>query len=450
MNHWATTSTYYHIYPLGFSNAPQENQGERTAGNRLIKIVDWLDFITNIGCDALYLGPVFESSWHGYDTADYYQVDSRLGTNDDLVLLSRELHNRGMRLVLDGVFNHVGRNFWAFRDLQVNGFHSGYKDWFVNVDFSRRSPSGDNFDYATWEGHYSLPKLNLHHPAVRSHLLDAVKMWIDVFQIDGLRLDAADCVEPFFWQELRQKTSEWKNDFWLMGEIIHGDYRQWANPKMFDSVTNYTAYKGMWSSLKDGNYFEIAYTLDQQFDRQEGTLKDLGLYNFVDNHDVSRVASLLNESALLFPLYLMLFTIPGIPSIYYGSEFGVKGRKEEGDFALRRSYELTELQGSNPSLAEEIRRFAEIRKNSPSLLFGDYQKLHVQPQQFAFKRSTEGETTIIILNSSKEPASISFTIPGESNRELRDVLNGGELFTVQAGVLHCQIPPKWGRILKVI
>ena len=449
MRHWTQSSTFYHIYPLGFCDAPLENRGDETQGNHLGRVSLWLDAIQELGCDAIYFGPLFQSFRHGYDTSDYYQVDSRLGTNEDFAKLSEEIHHRGMRIVLDGVFNHVGRGFWAFRDLQQNGQRSNYRDWFVAVDFSRSSPKGDAFDYATWEGHYSLPKLNLHHLDVRQHLFDAVKMWMREFNIDGLRLDAADCVEPFFWKELRSVTKAENQDFWLMGEIIHGDYRGWANDEMFDSVTNYTAYKGLWSSLNDANFFEIAYTLDQQFDLHSGKLSHLWLYNFVDNHDVSRVASLIRHPALLFPLYLMLFTIPGIPSIYYGSEFGVQGRKEDGDFALRRAYDLMELQHRNSSLRDAIQRISAIRKASPALQSGVYQKLLVKPQQFVYLRRSQEETIVVLLNASTETAAVNFPVPASSSGEVWDILNEEELPPIQQGEMACEIPPTWGRIMRL-
>lgn len=449
MTDWAKSSTFYHIYPLGLCDAPEYNLGESTAGKRLSVLNSWLDAIQDLGCDAIYLGPVFQSHWHGYDTSDYFLVDSRVGTNDDLKAFSAELHQRGMHLVLDGVFNHVGRGFWAFRDLLAKGQGSDYKDWFVGVDYSRPSPKGDRFDYATWEGDYALPKLNLHNPDVRQHLLDAVLMWMREFQIDGLRLDAADCVEPFFWKELHQKTKSENSDFWLMGEIIHGDYRHWVNPEMFDSVTNYAAYKGLWSSLNDSNYHEVAYTLDQQSDNSRGLLKDLYLYNFVDNHDVNRVASIIKDPALLYPLYLLLFTMPGIPSIYYGSEFGVVGKKEDGDNALRKAYDIQSLMSGDRTLWTAIQQFAAIRKQSRALATGDYRTLDVKMEQFVFVRTCEGEQVIVVLNSSSFAVEMQIPLRGMPGTKATDLLNGNEEVWIEKGHLHCSVPARWGRVLRL-
>ena len=214
---------------------------------------------------AVYLGPVFESVEHGYDTIDYKLVDNRLGTNDDLKEVCKALHEAGMKVILDGVFNHVGRDFWAFKDIQEKGQGSQYCDWFANLNFGGSSPCGDPFWYEGWNGFYNLVKLNLRNPAVCDYLIDAVDYWINEFDIDGIRFDAADCLDFDFIKRIHYFTKGKKNDFWLMGEIIHGDYNRWANSEMFDSVTNYECYKGIYSSHNTKNYFEIDYSINRQF-----------------------------------------------------------------------------------------------------------------------------------------------------------------------------------------
>ena len=238
MASWITNAVFYHIYPLGFCGAPQyHHQGEQT--NRINKLEEWIPHLKELGINALYLGPVFASSEHGYDTRDYYHIDRRLGDDKAFAHVCRRLHENGIRVVLDGVFNHVGRDFWAFQDVQRNGQNSRCCGWFQNLHFGGQSPLGDPFCYDAWEGHFNLVKLNLKNPEVVDHLLGAVDSWIRDFQIDGLRLDAADCIDPDFFRRLRRFCKERKEDFWLMGEIIHGDYNRWANPEMLDSVTNY-------------------------------------------------------------------------------------------------------------------------------------------------------------------------------------------------------------------
>ena len=300
--------------------------------------------------NALYLGPLFESSAHGYDTADYYQVDRRLGNNEMLSRLSAVLHQKNIRLILDGVFNHVGRDFWAFRDVLKSGRQSAYCDWFQGLDFHKRSPYNDPFSYENWNGHHNLVKLNLSNPSVKDHLFQAVDMWIREFAIDGLRLDVADCLDLHFLKELSAFCKSRRSDFWLMGEVIHGDYRKWVNPETLDSVTNYVGYKGLYSSHVDKNYFELAHTLYRQFG-EKGIYRDLLLYSFADNHDVNRVASQLKNPAHLYPLYSLLFTMPGVPSIYYGSEWGIEGKRtSQSDQALRPHLDFSRFPTTAPTL----------------------------------------------------------------------------------------------------
>jgi glycosidase len=256
---WARDAVFYHVYPLGLCGAPPGNDGCGAVVPRLAQLHGWLDHWNALGVTALYLGPLFESSSHGYDTADYFRVDRRLGDDDTLAAFVAACHARGIRVILDGVFHHVGRDFWAFRDLQAHGESSAYRDWFAGVDFSRRSVRGDAFAYETWRGHDALVKLALAHRPVREHLLDAVRHWFARYDVDGLRLDVAESIDPDFLRELASVCRATRPDCWLLGEMIHGDYGRLS---MLDSVTNYVAYKGLWSSHDDRNYFEVAYTLD--------------------------------------------------------------------------------------------------------------------------------------------------------------------------------------------
>lgn len=449
--HWSHDSIFYHIYPLGFCGAPSRNDFSSPPVGRLHKVSEWLPHILQLGANTLYLGPVFESTAHGYDTANYYEVDRRLGDSSTLKEVSAELHQNGMRLVLDGVFHHVGRDFWAFRDIQQNREASPYRDWFDGMRFDSHSPYGDPFTYQPWKGHYDLVRLNLAHPDVRGHIFEAIRMWVQEFNIDGLRLDVADCLDFDFMHALHDYCQQLRPDFWLMGEVVHGDYRQWANPSTLDSVTNYEAYKGLYSSLADKNYFEIAYGLNRQFG-PGGIYPQLPLYNFVDNHDVNRVASYLGNPAHLYPLYLLLFTMPGVPSIYYGSEWGLEGKRTAySDQALRPDLDLQTMEHStkHPRLAGDIARLAGIRKSLPALRYGEYNQLHVAPQQYAFARFTQSEYVVVLLNAADAPANFEMNVPARFTRAA-DVLNPGEHFSVQQGRLQVgQVPPHWGRILRL-
>lgn len=447
-NSWVADAVFYHIYPPGLCGAPERNDGYSEPVPRLAKLLDWLDHIQSLGCNAILLGPVFESVAHGYDTTDYCTVDRRLGTHETLVTFSRAVKQRGMRLIFDGVFNHVGRSFSAFQDVRQHGYASSYRDWFANLNFEQHSPLGDPFNYEGWAGHYDLVKLNLSNEAVRAHLLDAVRFWIEHFDIDGLRLDAADVIAPAFFQVLREYCRNLKSDFWLMGEMVHGDYNRLANPYLLDSTTNYEVFKGLYSSHVDRNYFEIAYSLNRQFG-EAGLYRDLLLYNFADNHDVNRVASNLTSPQHLYPLYGLLFTIPGIPSIYYGSEWGIEGKRTpQSDQALRPTLDLSTPQAApHPELAGAIQRLSQVRQKLPALRMGNYQQLHVNHQQLVFQRQWNGQTVIVGVNSANEPVCIS--LHHLAGKRLRDVLNHDQISPLHNGAAEVELYPNWLRILVV-
>lgn len=453
MANWVNHSIFYHIYPLGFCDAPARNDFSASPTDRLKKIYDWIPHLKQLGINAIYLGPVFESSTHGYDTADFFSVDRRLGTNSSLTQLIATLHQNNMRVILDGVFHHVGRDFWAFRDVLKNQQASVYCDWFSGLDFARTSPYNDPFVYEGWNGHFDLVKLNLHNPVVKEHLFQAIEMWVHEFEIDGLRLDAADAVDKNFLRELARHCKSRYHDFWLMGEVVHGDYTQWANPEMLDAVTNYECYKGLYSSHVDKNYFEIAYALKRQFG-QSGIYKDLLLYSFVDNHDVNRVASQLTDPAHLYPLYCLLFTMPGVPAIYYGSEWGLEGQKLNGnDAPLRPALDLATVAQSAPhlGLVHAISKLSRVRSNSPALKFGDYQQLHVAHEQFAFARRSADDFVVVAVNACAQPVALKLALPNTNNGRLYDLLNPGESFPVSNGVVQIDpVWPNWARVLTKI
>lgn len=442
MSDWAQDACFYHLYPLGALGAPPRNDGTGPIANRLDRLHAWLPSLQALGVNALYLGPVFESSAHGYDTSDYFRLDRRLGSNEAFAAFCHAAREAGMRIVLDAVFHHVGRDFWAFRDVLAHGPASPYAAWF-QLDFSRRSPYGDPFFYEGWNGHYDLVKLETSHPAVREHLFAAARMWITAFGIDGLRLDAADVLDKDFQAALAATCRSLRPDFWLLGEVIHGDYRHWANPDMLDSVTNYELYKGLYSSHNDRNYFEVAYSLNRQFG-SGGIYRELALYNFADNHDVERIASRLNESAHLVPLHALLFTMPGIPSLYYGSEWGLLGKKaSDSDAPLRPELcpDSGPHRGAHPELAGLIARLSRIRHASPALRRGSYQQLHVASEQFAFLREAPEERILVAVNASHQPAELSLP----DTERLTDLLDPGG---AQEGP-RLMVPPNGFRILRV-
>ena len=394
---WAYESVFYQIYPLGFCGAPFENNGEEKP--RILKVIDWIPHIVKLGADAIYFSPVFESDTHGYNTRDFKKIDCRLGNNDDFAKVCEELHKEGIKVVLDGVFNHVGRGFWAFQDVLACRESSKYRDWF-HIDFGGNSNYNDGLWYEGWEGNFDLVKLNLRNEEVVQHIFDAVRFWVQEFGIDGLRLDVAYCLDKDFLKRLRQFTDSLKEEFFIVGETLHGDYKQWANNEMCHSVTNYECYKGLYSSFNSMNMFEICHSLARQYGPEEWTLyKGMHLLSFVDNHDVTRIASnLVNEEHLPL-IYALNFGMPGIPCVYYGSEWGAKAAKSEGDPALRACFEEPVF----GELAEWISKLASAKKGSKALNYGNYRNVLLTNHQCIFERAYEGERVLVAINASDKP-----------------------------------------------
>ncbi|MDD6000122.1 MAG: alpha-amylase family glycosyl hydrolase [Lachnospiraceae bacterium] len=399
---WAYESVFYQIYPLGFCGAPFENDGKQES--RILKVIDWIPHIEKLGANAIYFSPVFESDTHGYNTRDYTKIDCRLGTNADFKKVCEELHKAGIKVVLDGVFNHVGRGFWAFQDVLANREGSRYRDWF-HIDFGGNSNYNDGLWYEGWEGNYDLVKLNLRNEEVIQHIFAAVKGWIDEFDIDGLRLDVAYCLDHDFLRRLRQHVDGLKADFFIVGETLHGDYNQWMNDAMCNSVTNYECYKGLFSSFNSMNMFEICHSLARQFGPEDWTLyKGKHLLSFVDNHDVSRIASNLNNEKHLPLIYALAFGMPGIPCVYYGSEWGAKANKSEGDPALRACFDKPEFN----ELSEFIAKLAKAKKGSKALNYGNFRNVVLTNHQCIFERACDGERVLVAINASDQPYTAHF------------------------------------------
>ena len=406
---WVKEACFYHIYPLGAFGCPRENKGDETAGHRILNMIDWIPHLLDIGVNAVYFGPIWESGTHGYDTYDYYQLDRRLGNNEDFKIVVEACHDNGIKVVLDGVFNHIGRGHEAFVDVLKNRENSPYKEWIAGLNFGGNNWYNDGLCYDCWAGAQQLVKLNYSCENVNNYILKAVEMWIDEFDIDGLRLDAADCIQRDFFKRLKSFTESKKHDFWLMGEIIHGDYNIYVNEEMLDSVTNYECWKGIYSSHNDHNYFEINYAMKRQWG-QGGLYSGKYLYNFLDNHDVNRIATLLKNKGSIFTAYTLLFTMPGIPSIYYGSEWGIEGDKNagDGDYALRPEIDIKKMENSYPDLIEHIRVLTDLRKTLDPLKYGRYQEIQVKNETLVFARVVDDDYVIVALNSMDKPMTLDF------------------------------------------
>lgn len=395
---WAYNSVFYQIYPIGFCGAPTQNDGECVP--RIRKLLDWSGYLQELGVDSILLNPIFESDSHGYDTRDFKKIDCRLGTNDDFASVCKDLHAHGVKIVLDGVFNHVGRGFWAFKDVQEKKWDSPYKDWF-HINFDGNSNYNDGFWYEGWEGHFELVKLNLQNPAVADYLLECVKYWVDTFDIDGLRLDVAYSLDHGFMQRLRSYVEELKDGFVLIGEVLFGDYNLIVNERMLHSCTNYECYKGIYSSFNSMNLFEIAHSLHRQFGPDPWCIyRGKHLVTFVDNHDVTRLASILTNDKHIPLAYGLLFGMPGIPCLYYGSEWGQPGEKApDNDYALRPCFETP----MPNELTEYIKQLIRIRQNSDALCNGSYKNIIIQNHQLVFERCSDTERIIVAINAADTP-----------------------------------------------
>ena len=439
---WYDEAVFYHIYPLGLTGAPKQNvYGEPV--HRLNTLFPWISHIRKIGCNALYIGPLFESVGHGYETTDYKKLDSRLGTNEDLTNFVSECHKQGIRVILDGVFNHTGRDFFAFQDIKQNRENSRYKDWYCNVNFWGNNSYNDDFSYENWGGYDLLAKLNQHNPEVREYICDVIRFWVKEFDIDGIRLDAADVMDFGYMEEIRRVANEVKPDFWLMGEVIHGNYSRWANDGTLHSVTNYMLHKALYSGHNDHNYFEIAHTIKYVSGMAGDRLK---LYTFVDNHDVERIYTKLKNKAHYLPVHIMLYTLPGVPSIYYGSEFGIEGKKERfSDDSLRPALNYDDYKDSveNNPCTKLIATLGRIRHNTPALCYGDYRELELQTTHFAYERTLDGKSVIVTVNNGDNDVAMNLAC-GNAEEYVGALL--GERVCVKNRHIQVTVPANCGEI----
>ena len=442
---WYDEAVFYHIYPLGLTGAPKTNS-YGAPEHRLNTLIPWISHIKEIGCNALYIGPLFESVGHGYETTDYKKLDSRLGDNKDLTSFVSECHKQGIKVILDGVFNHTGRDFFAFKDIQQNRENSQYKDWYCNVNFYGNNEYNDGFSYDNWGGYNLLVKLNQRNPAVRDYICDVIRFWVSEFDIDGIRLDAADVLDFDFMKSLRHVANEVKPDFWLMGEVIHGDYNRWVNEGTLHSVTNYQLHKALYSGHNDHNFFEIAHTVKRLYGMGGNRPDGLKLYNFVDNHDVERIYTKLYNKAHFVPVHVLLYTLPGVPSIYYGSEFGIEGKKEKfSDDSLRPALSLDDYKDAltNNVCTKTIAALGFARQRIKALSYGDYRELMLTNRQYAYSRNFENESAIITANN--DDSSYVMTVPAGNAAVYVGVLSG-EHVANNNGNITVNIPANSGDI----
>jgi cyclomaltodextrinase / maltogenic alpha-amylase / neopullulanase len=396
---WANHAVFWHVYPLGFTGAPIRPEiASEAVVHRLKKLDDWVDYMTELGCTALSLGPIFASATHGYDTLDHFRIDPRLGDDADFDRLVSKLRARGVRLLLDGVFNHVGRHFPKLVDAAERGESSAYARWF------RRSTRDGSF--AVFEGHQSLVALNHDEPAVADYVSQVMEHWLSR-GADGFRLDAAYAVPPRFWQPVLARVRGKHPEAWFVGEVIHGDYAAIAAQSGMDSVTQYELWKAIWSSLNDANLFELAWA----FTRHAGFVQQFVPQTFVGNHDVTRIASKLRDIRCLPHALVVLFTVPGVPSVYAGDEQAFRGVKEDrhgGDDVIRPEFpsDPTALAREGWPVYRLHQALIQLRKNHPWLVNARLQTLSNTNQTIEYA-CTNGEHKLrVALNIAGTPFSL--------------------------------------------
>jgi cyclomaltodextrinase len=397
---WADHAVLWHVYPLGFTGAERAALPAREpVRHRLGQLEPWLDYAVELGCNGLLLGPVFASETHGYDTTDHFRIDPRLGDEADFDALVTAAGQRGLRVILDGVFNHVGRGFSRFGVAVAGGPGTRSARWF------KRSPDGD--DFAVFEGHGQLVELDHDEPAVLSHVTDVMNYWLGR-GAGGWRLDAAYAVNPEFWAKALPAVRESFPDAWFLGEMIHGDYAAYATQAGLDSITQYEVWAAISSSLNDRNLFELDHALGRHNSFLDGELAQ----TFVGNHDVTRLATALNDERHLGHALAVLFTVGGVPSVYYGDEQGFRGLKEHragGDDAIRPAFPASpaELPSGGWPVYRLHQRLIGFRRRHPWLVRARTATEHLTPSAMALRLSGDADSgrVLLLLNVGDEPYS---------------------------------------------
>jgi cyclomaltodextrinase / maltogenic alpha-amylase / neopullulanase len=395
---WVQHVVWWHVYPLSFVGAPPTAAADAAGPvHRLRRLEPWLDYAIELGASGLALGPVLASQSHGYDTVDHFRIDSRLGDDGDFDALVTAAHRRGLRVLLDGVFNHVGRGFPAFAAVLRQGPAAPEGAWF-HLSWPRPWRPGVEPEYATFEGHSSLVALNHAEPAVIEHVTAVMSYWL-ARGADGWRLDAAYAVPPAFWAAVLPRVRAAHPDVYVVGEVIHGDYPAIVRASGMDAVTQYELWKAIWSSLNDTNFFELAYALD----RHNRFLDTFAPLTFVGNHDVTRLASQLHDQRHLVHALAILLTVGGTPSIYAGDEQGFRGVKEDragGDDAVRPVFPDApeQLAPDGWGLYRLHQRLIGLRRRHPWLHHARAKTMHLTNTQLVYQAGTDRQRLLVALN----------------------------------------------------
>jgi cyclomaltodextrinase / maltogenic alpha-amylase / neopullulanase len=397
MPDWIRHAIWWQVYPLGFTGAEPQAGLDTAITHRLDHLTSWLDYAVELGVSGIALGPIFASSTHGYDTVDHFRIDPRLGDDADFDALIAAVHRRGLRLVLDGVFNHVGREFPAFQEVLAKGPHAPLASWF-RLSWPPGCAAGAEPNYATFEGHRELVALNHDERAVKDYVIKVMRFWLDR-GADGWRLDAAYAVPPGFWATVLAPIRRGHPDAYFFGEVIHGDYSAFVRESGVDAVTQYELWKAVWSSLNDRNFFELASALD----RHNRFLDDFVPLTFVGNHDVTRLASRLLEERHIPLALAILFTCGGAPSIYSGDEQAFRGIKENragGDDAIRPAFPA-KPEALNPDGWRTYRlhqRLIGLRRQNSWLHQARTKILHLTNRQITYEARNGEHQLLVALN----------------------------------------------------
>jgi cyclomaltodextrinase / maltogenic alpha-amylase / neopullulanase len=382
---WVQHAIWWQIYPLGFVGAYPADPPPTAEEHRLRRIVEWLDHAIELGASGIALGPIFASRTHGYDTTDHYRIDPRLGDDADFDHLIEETRSRGLRVLLDGVFNHVGTDF-------------AHTQWFRK--------RGKGFD--TFEGHGELIALDHDDPDVVSYTVDVMTHWLRR-GADGWRLDAAYAVPDRFWAQVIPRVRQEFAEAWFVGEVIHGDYPAHVRDAGFDSVTQYELWKAIWSSLNDGNFHELDWALV----RHNEFLDAFNPMTFVGNHDVTRIASKLENTRHLEHALVLLLTVGGSPSVYAGDEFAYRGVKEErfgGDDAVRPEFTLpVKVDEGGHDVFRLHQYLIGLRRRNPWLHTARTSPLHLTNRQYVYQTRSGDDVLLVALNLDDEPFPISLS-----------------------------------------
>ncbi len=455
---WVKDAIFYQIFLDRFYNGDPTNDPKNVAewtdkptrdnffGGDLEGIIEKLDYLEDLGINALYLNPIFKApSNHKYDTEDYFQIDPQFGNKDTLKKLVRELHKRGMRIILDGVFNHCGEKFFAFQDVLRNGKDSKYKDWFVVEDFPLTKKPEPN--YRCWGGIAHMPEFNTDNPETRKYLLNVVRYWIEEADIDGWRLDTAEYLEPTFVKDIRKTAKKAKKDAYVVGEVM-GISSSWFKGDCLDAVMNYK----LWENLV--KFFAESKCNAKEFD---GTLRFLrgsypksvnyAMFNLISSHDKPRFLTLCYGDVRKMKLAVVfLMTYVGAPVIYYGDEIGMEGL---GDPDCRRPF-IWDEDRQDRALLKFYRQMIKLRRENPVLKRGNFYPLYTYDNVYCYARNSAENMIVVVLNNSNKDEVVRLNIDKLRSRKgnIKDLVDGNS-FAIDRGILELKIPDYGYRVLSL-